>query len=315
MPKVSVIIPVFNTEKYLRKCLNSVCNQTLKDIEIICVNDSSTDDSLEILKEYAAKDERIKLINFIENKGAAAARNAGVDIARGEYIGFVDSDDYIDLDFYEKLYSKAIELNFECVKGGMLCYYNEHRDLDREAGYDINKLIKKNTAYFYHSFTTAIYKKDFINANNLFFPENIHNFEDPNFSIHVAAFLKNIALLDDAHYHYVRHVSSVTLNVENSLAISAIESRYQIRLFLLRGNITELHYNIVASFLIKQLMGYVGNTKLSVEVNKLAFDLMILLYTESPDSEILINELLVASKNISMSKILKFAQQKRNRRN
>ena len=115
MPKVSVIIPVFNTEKYLRKCLNSVCNQTLKDIEIICVNDSSTDDSLEILKEYAAKDERIKLINFIENKGAAAARNAGIDIARGEYIGFVDCDDYIDLDFYEKLYSKAIELNFECV--------------------------------------------------------------------------------------------------------------------------------------------------------------------------------------------------------
>ena len=96
MPKVSVIIPIYNTEKYLRKCLDSVCNQTLSDIEIICVNDCSTDNSLEILEEYASKDNRIKLIDFKENKGAAVARNAGIDEAKGEYIGFVDSDDFVD---------------------------------------------------------------------------------------------------------------------------------------------------------------------------------------------------------------------------
>ena len=81
--------------------------QTLSDIEIICVNDCSTDNSFEILKEYASKDDRIKLIDFKENKGAAVARNTGIDEAKGEYIGFVDSDDFIDLDFYEKLYKEA----------------------------------------------------------------------------------------------------------------------------------------------------------------------------------------------------------------
>ena len=111
--KVSVIIPVYNTEKYLEKCLYSVCNQTLSDIEIICINDCSTDNSREILNKYAADDERIKIINFEENKGAAAARNAGIDAATGEYIGFVDSDDYPDLDFYEKLYNKAENRNLQ----------------------------------------------------------------------------------------------------------------------------------------------------------------------------------------------------------
>ena len=94
MPKVSVIIPVYNTEKYLKKCLDSVCNQTLSDIEIICIDDCSTDNSLNILKEYTLKDNRIKLIEFKENKGAAVARNTGIDEAKGEYIGFIDSDDY-----------------------------------------------------------------------------------------------------------------------------------------------------------------------------------------------------------------------------
>ena len=105
-PKVSVIIPVYNVEQYLRECLDSVVNQTLKDIEIICVNDGSTDNSLVILEEYAAKDERIKIVNK-ENGGLSSARNCAIPLARGEYIGFVDSDDWIDLDFYEKLYNTA----------------------------------------------------------------------------------------------------------------------------------------------------------------------------------------------------------------
>ena len=117
MPKVSVIIPVFNTEKYLTKCLDSVCNQTLSDIEIICVDDCSTDNSLNILKEYASKDNRIKLIEFKENKGAAVARNTGIIEAKGEYVGFIDSDDYVDLDFYEKLYNIGVCENADISKG------------------------------------------------------------------------------------------------------------------------------------------------------------------------------------------------------
>ena len=94
MIKVSVIIPVYNTEKYLRNCLNSIITQTLIEIEIICINDGSTDSSLEILREYAQRDDRFVLISQT-NKGQSFARNKGIDVARGEYIAFVDSDDYL----------------------------------------------------------------------------------------------------------------------------------------------------------------------------------------------------------------------------
>lgn len=119
LPKVSVIIPVYNTEKYLKKCLDSVCNQTLQDIEIICINDCSQDNCLEILKAYALSDTRVRIIDFKENRGAGAARNAGIEAAQGEYIGFVDSDDFIDLDFYEKLYNSGTKTKANVVKGAV----------------------------------------------------------------------------------------------------------------------------------------------------------------------------------------------------
>ena len=110
MAKISVVVPVYNVEAYLERCLDSLINQTLSDIEIICVNDGSTDSSPEKLEEFAKKDSRIKIINQ-ENGGLSAARNTGIEAATGEYIGFVDSDDYVDLDFYEKLYNAATSHN------------------------------------------------------------------------------------------------------------------------------------------------------------------------------------------------------------
>ena len=111
---ISLIIPVYNVENYLRQCLDSIINQTLKEIEIICINDGSTDSSKQILEEYALKDERIKIINQ-KNKGAGAARNSGIDAATGEYIGFVDSDDWVNLDAFEKLYNKITRENVDIV--------------------------------------------------------------------------------------------------------------------------------------------------------------------------------------------------------
>lgn len=106
MVKVSVIIPVYNVEAYLRQCLDSVVNQTLRDIEIICVDDGSTDGSAAILAEYAAKDARVKVISRVRSN-AGAARNAGMAVATGEYLGFVDSDDWCELTLFEKAYAKA----------------------------------------------------------------------------------------------------------------------------------------------------------------------------------------------------------------
>ena len=115
--KVSVITPVYNVASYLERYFDSVMNQTLKEIEIICINDASTDHSLEILREYESREPRMKVINFTDNKNAANALNAGLEVATGEYLGFVDPDDCIDLNFYEKLYNASQSENADIVKG------------------------------------------------------------------------------------------------------------------------------------------------------------------------------------------------------
>ena len=118
-PKVSVIVPVYNVEKYLENCLETLISQTLKDIEIICINDGSKDSSPDILKKYALNDERIKIIDK-HNEGLSAARNDGLNVATGEYIGYVDSDDWVDLNFYEKLYNAAKKHNAEVACGNII---------------------------------------------------------------------------------------------------------------------------------------------------------------------------------------------------
>ena len=127
MPKVSVIIPVYNVEKYLRECLNSVINQTLKDIEIILVDDGSTDSSLSICQEYAKKDDRIIVLTQ-QNQGAAVARNNGIKIAKGEYLSILDSDDYFDLSMLEKLYNKAVKDDLDIT----ICRAQALNDLDKK---------------------------------------------------------------------------------------------------------------------------------------------------------------------------------------
>ena len=202
MPKVSVIIPVYNTEKYLEKCLESVCNQTLSDIEIICINDCSTDNSLEILNRYAAEDERIKIINFPENRGAAAARNAGIDVATGEYIGFVDSDDYPDLDFYEKLHNRAKETGADVAKGN---YKSAH---DGYVDEYLNEKIKEDKNNFAYAYCSAIFKRDIIIKNNLCFPD-LSDMEDPVFTINFALAANKVEIVD-TFVNIVKRENSLT---------------------------------------------------------------------------------------------------------
>ena len=118
-PKVSVIIPIYNQEKYLRECLETVLLQNLQEIEVICVNDGSTDESLSILKEYAKRDDRIVVVSQ-ENKGVSAARNVGIEIAKGEYISFIDSDDWVAPNFIEKLYETAVKNNADISACGII---------------------------------------------------------------------------------------------------------------------------------------------------------------------------------------------------
>ncbi len=255
MLKVSIIIPVYNTEKYLTKCLDSVLGQTLKDIEVICVNDCSTDGSLTVLQEYAAKDSRVRIINFEENRGVSVARNVGINEAQGEYLGFIDSDDFIDLDFYEKLYNAALTERADCAKGNVF-FFDEKQNISYlSSWYNNNEKIRNNPELFMYGFTSAIYKLDFIKENKIYFPENIKYFEDPYFSIKATMTLKKIAIENEAKYFYRKNEQSICSTIDNNERYKSIlNSIKEIFLFLNSSEISEQHYNNVVDFLVSSFV-------------------------------------------------------------
>ena len=186
-PKVSVIIPVYNVEKYLHKCLDSILRQTLKEIEIICIDDGSQDNSLEVIKEYASKDNRIIVISQ-ENKKQGAARNKGIEIAKGEYLAFIDSDDCVELDYFEKLYSLVKSYDADIVTTNILKHkkkYNKYNVLYKKeaSATSLNDKINlcKDKSQRFFNVVNKLYKKSLINDNNIRFAENCY-FEDVMFS-------------------------------------------------------------------------------------------------------------------------------------
>ena len=176
MPKVSIVIPTYNVESYLRECLDSVVNQTLKDIEIICVNDGSTDNSLQIIQEYAAKDDRIKVIDK-PNSGYGHSMNIGLDNATGEYLGIVEPDDYVELNMYETLYNKAKELDLDFIKSDFCRFVGDSENrkftynrLDRTGNY-YNKIVNiqddLKPFYFIMNTWSGIYNLSFLRKYNI----------------------------------------------------------------------------------------------------------------------------------------------------
>lgn len=265
MPKVSVIIPVYKTEDYLRKCLDSVCNQTLKDIEIICINDCSPDGCLEILKEYASKDERIKIIDFKENKGAACARNAGIDAAQGEYLGFVDSDDFIDLDFYEKLYNKALETGADIVKGNMQIHdLSGHITHERVNEYD----LKYNKLHFNMGVVSAIYSTELIRKFNIRFLESCFWGEDRPFIVKSSYYANYLELRNNAIYHYINNINSSTAKINDTKLDSAILSSEHIFEFINNKPFDYLSYKIIAyEFLVHDILYLLTRAQKETNIN------------------------------------------------
>lgn len=210
---VSVIIPVYNVEKYLKKCLDSVVNQTYKNIEIIIVNDGSTDNSFQICKDYEKKYHNIKVINQ-NNQGLSAARNKGIDESIGEYIAFIDSDDYYDLDTIEKFYTTAIEKNADLVCCGTYCenengkYYLKHC-LSEEKEYDNYEalgtmLLSKGID---PSACNKFYKKKLF--NEIKFPVGEY-YEDLSIMYKIIFKSKKIIHIGMPKYHYIIRSGSIT---------------------------------------------------------------------------------------------------------
>ena len=202
MPKVSVIIPVFNAQEYLAKCLDSIVNQTLKDIEIICINDGSVDSSLKILEGYAQNDSRIVVVSQ-NNKGQGAARNKGIKIANGEYIAFVDNDDHIDLNFLEAAYKNAKENNADIVFIGNKrhVYENSSRSIMYEAtqSFDLLK-CKYEMMNEWVAPWCKLYRTDFIRSKNILFSGG--KGEDLPFAIYCCLHTDKISLCNDVCYYY-----------------------------------------------------------------------------------------------------------------
>jgi len=206
MAKISVIVPIYNVEKYLERCLNSLINQTFKDIEIICVDDCSTDKSLQILKKIAQNDKRIKIIESKNNKGAAVTRNKGLDEIQGEYVSFVDADDYLNLDFYEKLYAKAKENDYDIVK----CQRRKYElNGDISIGVISNQIRKEGMYAFTYEWQSAIYKTTIIKDNNIRFVPEIIKAQDIVFLNQIILKAKNIALINNTYYNYCRRENSL----------------------------------------------------------------------------------------------------------
>lgn len=202
-------------EKYLPKCLESLIKQTLKDIEIICVNDGSMDNSLTILKEFASKDSRIRIIDN-QHQGVAKTRNTGIEQSTGEYIGFVDSDDYIDIDFFEKLYNSATKSNSDIAIASILKHkkffniYNAKYTKEETAItiQDKIKLCEDKKHFFFYAWN-KIYHSGFIKENNIKFSEG-QIYEDVMFAIKALYYSNKIISVYGTKYHYIEHENSLT---------------------------------------------------------------------------------------------------------
>lgn len=216
---------MYNTAPYLRRCLDSVCGQTLREIEIICVNDASTDNCLDILKEYAALDIRICIHDMGYNRGTSVAKNTGIIASTGEYIGFVDSDDAIALDFFQKLYDVTLKTTADIIKGVRI-----RIEEDGTSKHEfINDKVRLNKYNFTYQHTTAIYLRRLIVENKIIFPDGITNNEDIVFLIKSVYYAKDLITVDDSFYYYMRRPGSMaSARYNNFQTISLIKSLHLI---------------------------------------------------------------------------------------
>ena len=237
--KVSVIVPVYNVAPYLEECLNSLLNQTLEEIEIICIDDCSSNNSYKILENYKNKYEKIKVIQHIENKGLGPTRNTGIKQAIGDYIAFIDSDDYISLDYFENLYNTSKKYDSDIVT--TLNVYNIEDDKIYKKFMNIDNFISKkerknkklyiegeaflsikndkcNTKeYMYVTSTNKIYKKEFLIKNNLFFANIKSGSEDDELYIRILLNNPKTSYNHNPIYYHRLHAGSLMASSNDSM--------------------------------------------------------------------------------------------------
>lgn len=252
MPKVSVILPCYNVSPYIDKCIDSLLNQTLKDVEFIFIDDCSTDDTYEQIKKYT--DPRIKLIHHEVNKYTAEARNTGIINATGEYLSFIDPDDYINYDFLEKLYNLAKANDADIAKG-------IYRIMPANKITSKNKLINKNKFNFHFMHASAIYRKEMIDKYNIRFFIDVICGQFP-----MVYYANKVVTCENAIYNYVKRpnsciTSGFTIEKWQKLNIKGAITTLD---FINKHGMKKEDYLLVASTLILNLYQY-GYNQLSKE--------------------------------------------------
>lgn len=266
MTKLSVIIPIYNVEKYIPQCLDSILNQVFKDFEIICVNDGSSDNSLSVLQSYKAKDDRIIIIDK-KNEGSGVARNAGLSIAKGDYIYFIDGDDWVEENVFDKIIAKADELNTDILIFGGLSYYEGK---GKKGGYSADKLpkkylnkvfsakdIKKDIFKFPSTAWTKLYKRDFLIKNNIKF-QDIKVGQDQLPFFHSMIKAERIALLPENIYCYRKNRKGSAMTVKKKKNFSPIYVFYGIEEMLKSENLLDEYKSVFVGKYFSKATSWLG---------------------------------------------------------
>ena len=253
MPKVSVIVPIYNVEKYLEKCINSLLSQTLEDIQIILVNDGSKDNSGNIAKEYEKNNKDRVIYVEKENGGLSDARNYGLKYATGDFIAFLDSDDYIEKNAYEEMYNKAIEENADYVECDFIWEFPNKIRVDKQYPY---KNKKEMLSFVRVVAWNKLIKRQLITDNNLEFPKGLR-YEDVEFTYKLIPFINKFAYVDKPFIHYVQREGSIA-NVQNERTAEIFTVLDNVIEFYKENNIydeyrDELEYNYARYLLCSSL--------------------------------------------------------------
>lgn len=253
MPKVSVIVPIYNVEKYLEKCINSLLSQTLEDIQIILVNDGSKDNSGNIAKEYEKNNKDRVIYVEKENGGLSDARNYGLKYATGDFIAFLDSDDYIEKNAYEEMYNKAIEENADYVECDFIWEFPNKIRVDKQYPY---KNKKEMLSFVRVVAWNKLIKRQLITDNNLEFSKGLR-YEDVEFTYKLIPFINKFAYVDKPFIHYVQREGSIA-NVQNERTAEIFTVLNNVIEFYKKNNIyeeyrNELEYNYARYLLCSSL--------------------------------------------------------------
>ena len=253
MPKVSVIVPIYNVEKYLEKCINSLLSQTLEDIQIILVNDGSKDNSGNIAKECEKNNKNRIIYVEKENGGLSDARNYGLKYATGDFIAFLDSDDYIEKNAYEEMYNKAIEENADYVECDFIWEFPNKIRVDKQYPY---KNKKEMLSFVRVVAWNKLIKRQLITDNNLEFPKGLR-YEDVEFTYKLIPFVNRFAYVDKPFIHYVQREDSIA-NVQNERTAEIFTVMDNVIEFYKKNNIyekyrDELEYNYARYLLCSSL--------------------------------------------------------------